>query len=282
MSRKAFTLIELLVVIAIIAILAAILFPVFAQAKEAAKKAVDLSNMKQMATGSKIYLADSDDLYPQTLPVLNGVNQESFFGTPATRTSMGAAPSQASIELRNQFWGNSVQPYIKNYQMYKNSVPDVNIFPTSFNDADTKGFADSYAMNTFLNSWSDTAINSPSLTIMFFQGMGKMNVKGVTYAYPPIGAGSLTAPYRFGRGVGQCPVAPYVYTGQADARIFTGGHNLVYCDSSAKFVRTPSSRSPWAALDPNTGVATSLWVSNIGTDCQNKIYYWHAPDQEKG
>ena len=50
-NKHAFTLIELLVVIAIIAILAAILFPVFAQAKVAAKKTVDLSNVKQLALG---------------------------------------------------------------------------------------------------------------------------------------------------------------------------------------------------------------------------------------
>ena len=62
--KKAFTLIELLVVIAIIAILAAILFPVFAQAKLAAKKTVALSNTKQMGTGMQIYLSDSDDTYP--------------------------------------------------------------------------------------------------------------------------------------------------------------------------------------------------------------------------
>lgn len=62
--KRAFTLIELLVVIAIIAILAAILFPVFAQAKAAAKKTQSLSNIKQIATGIQIYLGDSDDVYP--------------------------------------------------------------------------------------------------------------------------------------------------------------------------------------------------------------------------
>jgi len=66
-AQKAFTLIELLVVIAIIAILAAILFPVFAQAKLAAKKTADLSNMKQMATGVTIYANDNDDYFPQAL-----------------------------------------------------------------------------------------------------------------------------------------------------------------------------------------------------------------------
>lgn len=60
--KKAFTLIELLVVIAIIAILAAILFPVFAQAKVAAKKTADLSNVKQMMTSALMYANDYDDL----------------------------------------------------------------------------------------------------------------------------------------------------------------------------------------------------------------------------
>ncbi len=60
-KKKAFTLIELLVVIAIIAILAAILFPVFAQAKLAAKKTSDLSNLKQIGTAANIYASDYDD-----------------------------------------------------------------------------------------------------------------------------------------------------------------------------------------------------------------------------
>jgi len=64
MSRKAFTLIELLVVIAIIAILAAILFPVFAQAKLAAKKISSLSNVKQLDLGILMYSNDHDDVLP--------------------------------------------------------------------------------------------------------------------------------------------------------------------------------------------------------------------------
>jgi prepilin-type N-terminal cleavage/methylation domain-containing protein len=61
MKKTAFTLIELLVVIAIIAILAAILFPVFAQAKMAAKKTAALSNAKQIATANMMYMGDYDD-----------------------------------------------------------------------------------------------------------------------------------------------------------------------------------------------------------------------------
>lgn len=66
-SRRAFTLIELLVVIAIIAILAAILFPVFAQAREKARMASCLSNLKQIGTGVMMYVQDYDECYPDTV-----------------------------------------------------------------------------------------------------------------------------------------------------------------------------------------------------------------------
>jgi len=64
LKRNAFTLIELLVVIAIIAILAAILFPVFAQAKDAAKTTAAISNVKQTALGILMYTNDVDDCFP--------------------------------------------------------------------------------------------------------------------------------------------------------------------------------------------------------------------------
>ena len=64
MKRRGFTLIELLVVIAIIAILAAILFPVFARAKESAKKAVCLDRLKQMGLALHMYAQDYDEMFP--------------------------------------------------------------------------------------------------------------------------------------------------------------------------------------------------------------------------
>ncbi len=73
-QRRAFTLIELLVVIAIIAILAAILFPVFAQAKLAAKKTADISNVKNLSLGINIYLPDNDDVLPMSRIVVNNAD----------------------------------------------------------------------------------------------------------------------------------------------------------------------------------------------------------------
>jgi prepilin-type N-terminal cleavage/methylation domain-containing protein len=69
--RKGFTLIELLVVIAIIAILAAILFPVFAQAREKARQTSCLSNLKQQGTASYMYTQDYDETFPLALYIGN-------------------------------------------------------------------------------------------------------------------------------------------------------------------------------------------------------------------
>ncbi len=93
--RKAFTLIELLVVIAIIAILAAILFPVFAQAKAAAKKTAALSNTKQLILGIIMYTGDYDDTYYEH----------------AQGMSTGTQGPNSLI------WGGWMYPYTKNAQI---------------------------------------------------------------------------------------------------------------------------------------------------------------------
>ncbi len=96
MSKRAFTLIELLVVIAIIAILAAILFPVFAQAKTAAKKTASLSGIKQIGTSFQIYTADYDD------------------------TAVNVSSGGAQGIHRTDFWV-VMQPYAKNVEIFFSS-----------------------------------------------------------------------------------------------------------------------------------------------------------------
>lgn len=102
--KKGFTLIELLVVIAIISILAAILFPVFARARENARRSSCMSNMKQMGLGFMMYTQDYDERMPNYYNAL-GVGNFIF-------------PSGAVSNSVNDPWYIMIYPYIKNWQIY--------------------------------------------------------------------------------------------------------------------------------------------------------------------
>lgn len=93
MTRRGFTLIELLVVIAIIAILAAILFPVFAQAREKARQTQCLSNMRQLSNAVMMYVQDYDELYPMTANYNDGT-------------------------MTQTIWSEMIQPYVKNQGIF--------------------------------------------------------------------------------------------------------------------------------------------------------------------
>lgn len=101
MKKAAFTLIELLVVIAIIALLAAILFPVFAQAKVAAKKTSSLSNLKQIGTALALYVTDNEG-YPQS-----------------------SSPSSWNPRVR---WADRLYPYIRAEQIFIAPNASMDIF----------------------------------------------------------------------------------------------------------------------------------------------------------
>jgi len=95
MRRRGFTLIELLVVIAIIAILAAILFPVFARAREKARQTSCLSNLKQMGLGILMYVQDYDEMFP----ISSGWHNE--------------------VTAPRGYWIHAIMPYCKNQQMFE-------------------------------------------------------------------------------------------------------------------------------------------------------------------
>lgn len=129
MNRKGFTLIELLVVIAIIAILAAILFPVFAQAKEAAKKTSCLSNMKQIGVSTKLYISDYDDtLYPHRFNcggtaannyAASQVCNEYLDGSGNLLSTSPDPLVSTSPTNKRLYYVYMLFPYTKNYEMFR-------------------------------------------------------------------------------------------------------------------------------------------------------------------
>jgi len=176
MRARAFTLIELLVVIAIIAILAAILFPVFAQAREAARKSQCTSNVKQLLTGTLMYCQDYDERFP------------GWAGGPP---SPGAGDAW-TLPQGSGWWFNQIQPYIKNYGLY--TCPSDNR-PFSANGSGcgscgwghaivtgsnpNRYFQLSYGINEFIAAWNQTynrqaAIPRPADTSVIAEAFGPL------------------------------------------------------------------------------------------------------------
>ena len=161
-NQKAFTLIELLVVIAIIAILAAILFPVFAQAKAAAKKIASVSNAKEIDLSILMYSGDSDDILPP----------DTSWNTGSDPLCFGGAPNCFST------WAWLTAPYIKSSQILADpQVGGIAAYPfgSTNDEALTATAWPDYGYNyTFLDPWgtgyqhpvSDTSIERPADTVM--------------------------------------------------------------------------------------------------------------------
>ncbi len=150
MKKHGFTLIELLVVIAIIAILAAILFPVFARAREKARQATCLSNAKQIGLGFMMYAQDYDERIPNY--------RHDYPGRTAAYWTV--------------LWPMLIQPYIKNMQVY---------YCPSDPDAPTRSYPCSYGQNYYyIGGVSLAQITHPAETFL----CGEVAQNGIVI-YPP-------------------------------------------------------------------------------------------------
>src|SRR5713101_6996390 len=114
-GKAAFTLIELLVAIAIIALLAAILFPVFARAREKARQAACLSNLKQIAAAVLMYIQDNDETFPFVLDMsancmFDLTNRNDNGKGPVVRGATGQEPQFQLV--------TAVGPYVKNQSVW--------------------------------------------------------------------------------------------------------------------------------------------------------------------
>ncbi|RYG38348.1 DUF1559 domain-containing protein [bacterium] len=227
--QRGFTLIELLVVIAIIAILAAILFPVFAQAKAAAKKTQCLSNVKQMGTALMLYMGDSDDNCP----------------------SGNVAGAQAG-----QGWAGQTFPYVKSVAMF--TCPDDSTTAERiYDDVFWQRMSYAYNMNmasdpgnyNSARAHSITEFGAPASTVMIFEVSGYQALATLPEETgSPTGAGycwfdhksmadliGYDCGYGFGKGLTGLTLS------SGKARIqggrHNGGANYVLADGHSKFFK---------------------------------------------
>lgn len=234
MSRRGFTLIELLVVIAIIAILAAILFPVFAKAREKARQTSCLNNVKQLALGMIMYSQDYDETF-------------SALGRPAHMLYYDAAlgafnnnnPANPTAGQNYHGWPVAILPYVKNTQIY--------LCPS----ASTSTYGVNYALPTHCPNSAGTArIDFYSVA----QPVGKFVQPANTILMSEKGPG----------GGDQYLLSAQYYACRAS---HNDGGNVAFVDGHAKWFKfeTGALPAPWPTPDPASNVHPPASIVGIGT-----------------
>jgi len=173
--RGAFTLIELLVVIAIIAILAALLFPVFARAKLAAKQTGCISNLKQMGSSISLYMGDYDDVFPSAIDASDKFKPEIWAHEPAF---------MARIPYMPLIW-DALQPYIKTKEVFRcpadngTEILDNHLFDRFISSPSLyQTYGSSYFFRTEIafKFFSQAQIQLPANVNVLFDGAGHWHV----------------------------------------------------------------------------------------------------------
>lgn len=308
-SKRAFTLIELLVVIAIIAILAAILFPVFAQAKEAAKKTATLNNFKQTATSCMMYAGDYDDLFPQFAGIdgAAGTWRWNFNISTPQGWRPGAFSTEPRVSEDAAHWSNSIQPYAKSYEIYEAAgMPKVRLATPDYNTPVKPWKNVSIGYNGLLHAQSTSAIALPSRLTMFWQGRGKAMVEGFALSNPALNCPAANQTCNFNPGGHAQPVGTTAgawFGLSGTAWVYGKGMHFIATDTSARFLKLggatgadpasmPLIRSvndPFAQYSNGVNAATygvngapwSMWVCSLaGAPATATYSCFFRPDSE--
>ena len=254
MFKKGFTLIELLVVIAIIAILAAILFPVFAQAREKARQTSCLSNTKQIGTALQLYCDD----YDETLaPILAPEGTSQF-------TELGENPQHWMISVtniaggsgqgqRSKTWANCIFPYLKNINMLRCPSSRGRVWNES---ATVRWVPVSYGGNCF----TSFTTNSTDMNFAWFQSKALAEIKNpseLVYVCDTMMYLAGVWPFTCTQAIPAYNWPDYVSTlpkeYECGAR-HNGGCNFTFCDGHAKYFKAKE-----GPLADNFGQNSSWW-----------------------
>jgi len=243
--KRAFTLIELLVVIAIIAILAAILFPVFAQARSAARKAVCLSNLKQLGLGGKMYAQDYDEFYAPAR-----LTDHSPGGVPAGWHANG---------LNFGSWKVVIQPYVKNISMF--GCPEsAAAFSLIYDANPASGWAGYWSYNDY--AWVDCNTASPAYTgsPLCILSEGKWFIRGYTVNFlfdlelTMDGGGPIGMPAVSEAGIPQPAETAYILDSK-NIEPFTFPDSMNRCPNAA-YQGPAGGQNQWSAVYPAIVPAT--------------------------
>jgi len=295
--RRAFTLIELLVVIAIIAILAAILFPVFAQAKEAAKKTQYISNMKQTGTSTQIYLSDSDDQFPQAFvarPETGVWATGVVMPTPANVITVAPWTTPERIAMSECFWTNSLQPYMKNYDLLQLPVGNTVSVTGDTYAVGVKPALVGMTMNGYFHSLNSSSVNNNAAAVVFWD-VQKINIKGRGFSTPalncPGGVQGAPVPCLFNPGgdpsTGSAGTTSGYFVWDGTNTVYLFGKKGIYsrADTSTKSLAVGTATAPqfvaWQGklLDPWAsvlagGAPNQLWACDSTFNAQGPGTYW--------
>jgi prepilin-type N-terminal cleavage/methylation domain-containing protein/prepilin-type processing-associated H-X9-DG protein len=230
-QQRGFTLIELLVVIAIIAILAAILFPVFAQAREKARQTNCLSNQKQLGTAMSMYLQDYDERFPNW------------------RTVVAKSVDNPNAKVT---WVENMQPYCKNKNIW--------ICPSDNISAEAKALGlgggsvavNSYWLNAYIFRWSgNTPTWPPSVTL------AEINypATSIVYCDGPVNDGQHVWP---GPPMEWCGAKQTAAVCLAAQQRHSGGINFSFADNHSRWYRVESLKTTVDPADAATDDVVKL------------------------
>jgi len=269
-----FTLIELLVVIAIIAILAAILFPVFAQARESARQSSCLSNLKQMGTAAAMYTQDYDEKNALGWGNDPAVGYATTFNHQVPNNWRASTLGTFRPNIASQQWANTLQPYNKNYKVYfcpSTSPVEIVAAGEYTNPANPVPWEKvSYTYNGLLSNYSLAGVAAPSTLIMFWEGRGAAAVKGFALTNPGMSCPDPNlacsyVPQTANGCAGGNGGSSFEFQTSGRMGFHKGGSNFLYVDGHAKWRRQANPGQvgdyrydPYAQYDAN-GFPLSYW-----------------------